>query len=736
MAYIRRLRFAACAIAIVSVAGWTAPTAFAQNSQAHDFASYRPTAQATHIDVTQAPAVDGDLSDPVWSKAQPIDEFYQIEPAEGSPPTERTVVRILYDENNIYFGIMAFDDQPNRITARIKQRDGSLDNDDFIRIYLDPDMTRRNAYIFQTTPLGARRDGLIQNNSDVLYEWNTLWSAKARILPNGWSAEVAIPFRSISYGKRTDWGFDLFRMVRRKTERIRWSSINKTIGSQDIGHSGTLTGIGGVKSGLGLDVQAFALARTRKTWDAPGKDTGFSFRPSGNLFYKITPSLTGTLTYNTDFSDAPLDTRRVNISRFSLFYPERRDFFLQDAAAFEFGGGPLSVNNDPNAAPFFSRRIGIVDDLPVNILGGAKLSGDYDGIGIGALSVMTAGGAGAHEQLLSAVRATIPVLDESKLGFIVTNGDPTGKSDNTVGGVDFQYRKSDFLGDQQLRTDVYYEHSSSSTSGQDDSFGLQFELPNEPWSTYFRFKQVGTNFDPALGFVSRPGIREYQGRFAYKERPIGSFVRWWETGLWYDAVTGLDNRIQSIVPLNPWLSFFFESGDSMWMEMWEEHETVPSFTLPHDIEVPGGTYVFSTWHVHADTAPARLVSASLDFQYGKYYGGTLLQSDVTLNLNPSETISAGVRHVMQQMTMPGGNVTIHIGSLDTSLNFTPDMYVRAQMQYDNISKNFELSMRYRWEFQPGTELLVVLGDDATMRGTYYQSHASTFSVRVGKTFRL
>ena len=700
---------------------------------AHDFATYRPTAHATRIEASQAPVIDGDISDPVWQKAPPIEEFYQLEPQEGLPPQERTVVRVLYDENNLYFSIMAYDTAP--VTARIKQRDGTIDSDDVVRITLDPDLTRRNGYAFDINPLGARREGLIQNNTDVLYQWNTLWSTKARITKDGWSAEVAIPFRSISYGHRSDWGFDLFRMVRQKSERIRWSSINKTIGSQDISHSGTLTGIDGVEGGLGLDVQAFALARYRKTWDAPGGGTGFSFRPSGNIFYKITPSLTGTLTYNTDFSDAPLDQRKVNISRFSLFYPERRDFFLQDAAAFEFGGAPLSVNNDPNAAPFFSRRIGIVNGEPVNILGGAKLSGDYEGIGIGALGVMTAGGAGVGEQLLSAARITAPILDESKVGFIVTNGDPTGKSDNTVGGVDFQYRKSDFLGDKQLRADAYYEHSSSSTSGQDDSFGMQIELPNEPWSSYFRFKQVGTDFDPALGFVARPGIREYQGRFAYKDRPTDTFVRWWETGLWGDMVTGLDNDVQSIIPLNPWLSFFFESGDSMWMEMWEQHETVPAFALPRDIEVPAGTYVFSTWHVHMETAPARQVSAILDLQYGKYFGGKLLQTDVSLNFNPNETISTGVRHVMQQMTMPGGNVTIHIGSFDTSLNFTPDMYVRAQMQYDNISKAMALSFRYRWEFEPGSELLVVLGDDATLSGTYYQSHTSQLSVRLGKTFR-
>ncbi len=699
-----------------------------------DFSNYRPSAEATRISTGEAPRIDGDLSDPVWQKAKLIDAFYQLEPKEGAPADERTEVRVLYDENALYFSIHAYDPAP--VTARIKQRDGAIENDDFVRIYLDPDMTRRNGYLFEVNPLGARLDSLVQNNTDVITEWNTIWAAKAKITPDGWTAEVMIPFRSISYGGRKDWGFDLFRMVRKKYERIRWSSINRTIQSPDISRSGTLTGIDGIRPGLGLDLQAFGLARYRKTWDAPGKDTGVSFRPSGNLFYKITPSLTGTLTYNTDFSDAPLDQRRVNISRFSLFYPERRDFVLQDASAFEFGGAALSVNNDPNGAPFFSRRIGIVNGGPVNILGGSKISGTYDGIGIGALSVLTAGGQGVGEQVLSAARVTVPVLDESKMGFVFTNGDPTGQSENTVGGMDFQYRKADFLGDKQLRGDFYYEHSSSSTSGQDDSFGGQIDFPNEPWATYFRFKQVGNNFDPALGFVARPGIREYQGRVAYRERPDGSLVRWWETGLWADGVTDLHNNLEGIVPLNPWFSVFFQSGDNMWAEMWEDHETVPSFTLPHNIVVPAGSYVFSTWHWHGESAPQRLLSTVLDVQYGKYYGGKLLQTDAQLTVTPNETLSASVRHVMQDIHMPGGNVTIQVASLDASVNFTPDMYVRAQWQYDNISKNVGLSVRYRWEYAPGTELLVVAGDDATLSGHYYQSHVSQLSVRLGKTFRL
>lgn len=696
-----------------------------------DFAHYQPSIPAARITPAEAPVIDGAVSDPIWQKAPAIDEFYQLEPHEGAPADEKTVVRVLYDENNLYFAITAYDPAP--VTARIKRRDGEIDSDDIFRIYLDPDMSRRNGYVFEINPLGARREGLLQNNSDVIYQWNTLWNAKAHISKEGWTAEVVIPFRSLSYGKRSDWGFELFRLVRKKNERIRWAAVNNNLPSPDISHEGSLTGINGINNGLGLDVQAFALARYRKTWDAPGKDTGWSFRPSGNLFYKVTPSLTATLTTNTDFSDAPLDTRKVNIGRFSLFYPERRDFFLQDAAAFEFGGAGLSVNNDPNAAPFFSRRIGIVNGQPVNILGGAKLSGDYEGAGIGVLSVVTAGGAGVGEQVLSVARVTAPVLNESKLGFIVTHGDPTGASSNTVVGSDFQYRKT--FGGKLFKTDLYYEHSSSSISGQGDSFGGQIDLPNEPWAAYFRFKQVGAAFDPALGFVARPGIREYQSRVAYKERPNG-FLRWWEFGLWADVVTGLDNKVQSNIPFDPFLSLYFDSGDNMWMEVWTEHEDTPAFSLPHDIPVPAGNYDYTTWHWHGESAPARLISTILDVQYGKYYGGKLLQTDATLNLNPNQTLTIGARHVMQQIHMPAGNVSIHVESLDTSVNLTPDMYVRAQAQYDNISKAFALSVRYRWEYEPGSELLVVAGDDATLNGSHYQSHVSQLSVRLGKTFRL
>lgn len=701
-----------------------------------DFASYRPSVPGTHIAASEAPSIDGDLSDPVWQKAPALDEFYQLEPHEGQPGDEKTVVRVLYDENNLYFAIMAFDDEPDKVTAHVKARDGAIDTDDIIRIYLDPSMTRRNGYIFEVNPLGARREGLIQNNSEVLYQWNTLWGAKARRLANGWSVEVMIPFRSISYDKaRSDWGFDFFRLVRRKNERIRWSSISETIPSPDISRSGTLTGIGGIDGGIGLDLQAYSALRYQRDWDDPGH-SGFAFRPSGNAFYKITPALTGTLTVNTDFSDTPLDQRQVNIGRFGLFYPETRDFFLQDAAAFEFGGMPL--RNDNNGRPFFSRNIGLINgSQPVDLLVGGKLSGNYEGFDIGALAVRTNGAGTVGGQVLSAARLSMPILDHSKMGLIFTNGDPTGATRNSVAGGDFQFRDPDFLPGKELQADAFYERSFSSAVGDDDSFGLELNFPNEPWYGNFRFKDVGANFDPALGFVSRPGIREYTGNVVRRIRPTDSVMRWYETGVWYDVVTGLNNATQSSFE-GTWAATYLQRGDFALIETWNDFEKVPApFTLPHGVVVPAADYDWQVFHGHFETATDRWISGILDVQCCGFYGGHLLQTNITVNIRPDDTFTFSGQHIMEQISLPTGHVNIHIASIDAAMNFTPDMQFRLQMQYDNISHNLGYSARYRWEFDPGSELLITAGDDATVSnlGTY-ESHLSQVAVRIGHTFRI
>ena len=731
---VRRAQACSAASFLVACVLVAAP-AVAQGPPAHDFQTYRPSLPATHISEAEAPTIDGDVSDPIWQKAPALDEFYQLEPHEGAPADERTVVHVLYDDKNIYIAFMAFDDEPQKITAHIKARDGAIDQDDLVRIYLDPSKTRRNGYIFEINPLGARREGLVQNNSDFLYEWNTFWSAKSRILPNGWSTEVVIPFRSISYDKaNTDWGFDLFRLVRRKNERIRWSSIVETISSTDISRSRTLTGVSGINAGLGLDIQAYSAVRYQRDWDDPGH-TGFQFRPSGSAFYKITPSLTGTITSNTDFSDTPLDQRQVNIGRFGLFFPETRDFFLQDAASFEFGGLPL--HDDPNGRPFFSRNIGLINgSQPVDILVGGKLSGTYDGFDVGALVVRTNGAGPIDGQFLSVARASMPIFSNSKIGFIVTNGDPTGAKQNSVIGTDFQFRDPTLIPGKEVQGDAYFQHSFSSSTGNDNAFGFELNFPNEPWNGNFKFKNIGDNFDPALGFVSRPGIREYNGNIDRRIRPDDSFVRWYETGAWYDVYTGLNNTTQSSLE-GAWAAAYTQRGEFGLIETWNDFEKIPvPFDLPNNVVVPAGNYNWQVFHGHIETATDCFISGIFDVQCCGFYNGHMLQTQTTIDLHPGDTLTFSGEHTMQLIELPTGHVAIHIGSIDAALNFTPDMQIRMQAQYDNISKDLGYSFRYRWEFDPGSELLVVIGDDATVNSLgNYESHLTQVSVRIGHLFR-
>ena len=313
-------RFNSIFLACAAFSAFTTTIAQAQTASSSAFSA--PTAAAVRIDASEAPVIDGDLSDPVWAKATVIDRFIQKRPNPGMPATERTILRILFDENNLYFAIYAYDSQPERIIPGTLQRDGDLGAANSIVLLIDPGLTRRNAYGFEVSASGARRDELEQNNTVELPEWDAIWSARGRIVADGWVAEIAIPFRSLSYdAEQTTWGFDMSRRVRHKNERDYWSGHNPALAFSDVSQAGSLTGISNINRGIGLDVQVYGALRAKHDWHLPDNGAGISFTAGGNAYYKITPALTDTLTVNPDFSDAPLDIRQVNTTRFSLFTP-------------------------------------------------------------------------------------------------------------------------------------------------------------------------------------------------------------------------------------------------------------------------------------------------------------------------------------------------------------------------------------------------------------------------------
>ena len=704
-----------------------------------DFSTYQPAARATRVAPQEAPMIDGDLSDPAWAKAEIIDEFYQLDPDTGQPGTELTVVRFLYDDNNLYVGMYAYDREPEAIVATNKSRDGMLGVDDTIRIYLDPQNTRRNSYYFEMNSLGARVDALIQNNTDYIREWNTIWTGRAMRTENGFSIEMAIPFRDLSYDpSKPDWVLEISRNIRRKGERLRWTSINAATQFSDITRSGTLTGITGINQGLGLDIQLYGSLRYRFDWQAPKRET-ISFRGSGNAFYKITPLLTGTLTVNPDFSDAPLDVRQVNTTRFLLFQPETRDFFLQDVSTFEFGGRGFAAGFNyyfppDNAQAFFSRNIGLANGRPVSIVAGTKLSGEYAGLGIGALSVVTNGtGNTKRSQVLNVARITAPI-GESKVGIIVTNGDPTGNSRNTVAGADFQYRDSNFLPGKILQSDFYYQRSFSNTKGDDDSSGVALNFPNEPFGGEAHFKQVGTNFFPALGFVNRTGIRQYDGRALYRRRDLG--WRWLDLNTSWYYVTGLDNKLQSRE--NAVLGgVSFRSTDEVYFRVVDSFEDVPvPFKIADTVPVPVGRYSWTNINPSFRTSEGRPVFFRGDFTCCSFYNGDYFRFHLETDYRPNSLFQFAPQYTYTSIKLPTGQVNIHLLTADFRVNFTPDMQLFTQLQYDNISEKFSLSLRYRWEYEPGQELFASIGQSAAIPGEpTFTPESTQASIRLGHTFR-
>ncbi len=701
----------------------------------------RPTVSAARISSAEAPKIDGDLSDPAWAKATVIEQFHQKQPNPGAPPTERTVLRVMYDENNLYFGVYNYDSQPDAIIARSMQRDGPLYTADSIVIQLDPFRTRHSAFSFEVGASGGRTDEIELNNTLELVPWNAIWEAKVRRVPDGWVAEVAIPFRSVSYDPdQTVWGFDFSRRIRHKNERIYWSSVSPTLPFTDISQNGDLTGIAGINTGLGLDLQVYGALRMRHDWQLlPDDGLGPHFATGGNAFYKITPALTNTLTVNPDFSDAPLDIRQVNTTRFGLFTPETRDFFLQDVPTFDFGGHNFARNSNDNSnnngRPFFSRNIGLVRGVPVPLRVGDKISGEVGGFEVGALSVLTGPTSFSPGQVLSVLRVRHPILSESKVGFIVTNGDPTGLTRNTVAGADYQYRDSNFLGRYILESEGLYERSSSSTAGNDDAAALSVNFPNEPWGGDFILKQVGRNFSPALGFVNRTGIGETLGTAYHLDRYRNTYLNQLEFGSDWDLVTSLGNHLESRSnDVYTRMASFI--GDQIILKFINAYEDVPArFFLPHSVPIFPGRYEWNNVDARLQTFDGRPLRLDWEVMCCSFYNGNEVYSNLQIAFRPNRFFEFDPQWIATFIHEPTGSVDIHILSLDSIITFIPDMQLEFQAQVDNISRSFGFSARYSWEYEPGNQVLIAIGHTAIAPGETFISRRSQATFRLTHTFR-
>lgn len=669
--------------------------------------SVAPTRLAEGESVT----VNGSFDEPAWQRAAVLGKLTQVEPVEGASPSQPTRVRVAYDSESLYFAIECFDD-PSEVRARIMTRDERLDPDDRVELWFDTYDTRRFAFWFQIGAAGSKGDGLISaGGSRFNKRWDGIWYGKSRLTGSGWQAEVALPFETVGFREgHSTWGFNFRRRKRAAGEDLRWASPLVAYRFFDLAVGGKLTGLVGMQQGLGLDVVPYVKVNASRD-----RAQRSSFTRDGDVgldaTYKITPSLNFMVTLNTDFAETEVDERRVNLTRFPLLFPEKRDFFLQDAGLFEFGK-PTGYRRSADTMPFFSRRIGIdADGRAVPILGGMKVTGRAGDWNIGTLGVVQDATAVDREKALGVSRVSYNVGRESSVGMIATGGRPVGSGDAATVGGDFQLKDSRFFGPgHSAALWGYWMASQNDGPGDGAAYGVLASTRSRSWSHRLSFDAVGSNFSPELGFVRRAGIKTYAGETEYTWRS-GDFVRKIEMNFRPKLVRTTGNGKDSWdLPLR-WCELEFASQDRISLQSERSFERIPDFEIRPGLTVAGGDYTSTRHQASLNTSTARPLSLQLFGEYGDFFSGTLARWSVEPTLFASRYVRLSAQYGHYKARLDEGRFTTRVTEGRVDFTFSPDLSWRSLVQYDSDSKDMTVQSRVRWIVEPGQDLflLVVYG---------------------------
>jgi hypothetical protein len=740
-------------IGLALALAWVATCAAAQGTPDAGFAR-------KSVEIVRAPSpplIDGRLDDPAWAQAAIIEDFRQIRPADGAPPSERTELYLLYDKDALYIAARMWDrGSPREITRNVLKQGNTLAEDDRLAIVLDPFNTGRNGYRFEVNANGVRNDMLYVNNQ-LQSEWTVIWEAASDVGEGSWSVEMAIPFKTLPFDPRVDsWGFNASRAIRRRGEESLWVSRNRTWNPSILG---VATGFTGLDKGKGLDIVPGFSVTERRNYSA-GSEAHVG-DPSLDLYYRITPSLSGALTFNTDFSATEVDDRQVNLTRFNLFFPEKRDFFLNDADLFEFGRigpagyalGARSVTRagQENARPFFSRRIGLSPlGTPVDLDYGGKLSGRIGPWTIGSLAVkldefLMPDGTVIDASEAIVARATRDVLSASSIGVIATSGNPSANLDNSLVGADFLYLNSRIAGNRTLEGEVWYQQSETEgIDGDDAAFGAGLRMPNaERWRGGVNLREVQRNFFPALGFVSRTGVRDYAADMGYTHFfQRGSRLQSVFVGADADRVDSIDGGRQTqVLALRP-LELETRGRDTLKLVYTSSEEAVARpFTLYQEpgrvVAIPVGEYSFDDYGFEIDTGRQRKYAGRFVYRTGDFYDGERLNLGGEFVWKQSRHFTLRLAYDWNDIELPQGDFTTRLTRATAEVGFNSRLVWISLVQYDNVSEVFGLHSRLHWIPKAGREAFLVINRSFQDfdKNDSFQSVTSELSIKASYTFR-
>ena len=667
--------------------------------------------------------LDGKLDEPFWKNIIGINDFLMQEPIEGGKPTENTIIKIAYDENYLYIGAILYDSDPDGIKAFKMRKDAPLNTDDRFMWILDTYLDGRNAYFFEINPRGLMGDGLLSigQGRSLNKDWDGIWRPWTYIGDFGWSTEIRIPFHTLNFDpKISTWGINFQRTVRRKNEEILWSGHKRNQGLYRPQDAGRLTGLSNISQGLGLEVVGYAKGEGSKVQNNPGETYDKNGNIDGGLDinYNITTGLKASVTLNTDFAETEVDERQINLTRFPIRFPEKRDFFLEGANIYRFA-------SSSGVYPYFSRKIGLQSGNPIPILFGGRVIGKIGKVEVAAQQVKTRGTDLVNSEDFSVVRLKQNFLKESSIGVLYTrrhteNGEqlPEPVQDRNTLGVDLSLNTSTFLKNQNLQFQAFAVIHNPNTLNEINNNiwdrsarGFRFNFPNDPWSGSLSYREFGLSYDPAVGFSRRNSFRRVEPRIRFS--PIlekSSVIRELQWEISFENLMSLQwEKLTQNIRLTP-ISIRFESGDEISYQIIKNYERLEyNFNILGDnsIIIPIGDYSNWSHQIELETANYRKIVYEIELNIEGFWSGnrTEYQNNLIFRPYPGINLSLGYNH---------SNVDLNEGKFKANLirflgdfDFTPFISFSSNIQYDDISKQIGMNNRFKYTITPGSDIYFV-----------------------------
>jgi hypothetical protein len=719
--------------------------------------------------------IDGVLSESAWQGNPIIANLTQVEPHPGGPPAEATKIWLAYSQDSLYIAVQCEDQEPKRIVATEMRRDSFLEDNDNIEIVLDTYHDHRNAYYFSTNPAGALVDGRVTENQEAALEWDGIWNVRTSIDDEGWTAEFEIPFKTIGFNPNlTTWGFNLSRFLARGRETSRWASPTLDTEIFQAVKAGNIAGIEKPSQGIGLDIKPYGIAgftrdiSNRDLVQPSGRIGDNLVEPDGNagfdMFYRVTANLVSATTINTDFAETEVDTRQVNLTRFQLFFPEKRSFFLEDAGIFEFAkvsqGGPPRSGEGGDLIPFFSRRVGLVgnpmdpfgDYYEVPLRVGEKLTGKIGRFDVGLLDVQTGSyaepdrvdkpGFMLASKNLSVGRIKTNFLSQSYVGAMFTNGDPPGQTSNQMGGIDFKLATSNFLGRRKNAGLMLFGTKTSTTGidNRDTAYGGVASYPNDLVNLEYKWMNIGENYNPALGFVPRTGVRISSAIAEFGPRPEFWGIRQMSFEFSYrDYYSTVHNDWETKELTVTPFQWRMNSGEFFGYEYTHSKEQLfyPWPINEHQgITLPVGKYDFGLHTIQFMTSRSRRLSLMSSFGIGTFFSGTRRRYDAELTWRQNNHFTTSFTIDQNFLNLKEGKFTTSLVMYRLDYAFTPFISLNNFVQYDTDSRNIGLQSRLRWILKPGNEFFIVLNHGWQENELdRFESAQTRFRVKLDYTFR-